>query len=126
MPTADLANDLIQFIDASPTPFHAVQEARRRLEAAGFRLLDEKEKWSLAPGDRFFVIRGGTSLAAFEIGNEKVDRAGFRLVGAHTDSPNLRLKPNAQYAKNGFHQLGVEVYGGVLWHTWLDRDLSLA
>ena len=122
----DHAQDLLAFIDASPTPFHAVQEARRRLEAAGFRVLDEKEHWALKPGDRFFVTRGATSLAAFELGQEPVDRAGFRLVGAHTDSPNLRLKPNAAYVKNGFHQLGVEVYGGVLWHTWLDRDLSIA
>jgi aspartyl aminopeptidase len=122
----DFAQDLLAFIDASPTPFHAVHEARRRLEAEGFRALDERERWSVKPGDRVFVSRGGTSIAAFEIGQEPIDRAGFRLVGAHTDSPNLRLKPNASYAKNGFHQLGIEVYGGALWHTWLDRDLSLA
>lgn len=122
----DLARDLLAFIDASPTPFHAVQEAVRRLEAEGFRPLDEREPWRVKAGDRVYVLRAGTSLAAFELGQEKVDRTGFRLVGAHTDSPNLRLKPNPQYAKNGCHQLGVEVYGGPLWHTWLDRDLSLA
>lgn len=122
----DLAQDLLAFIDASPTPFHAVQESIRRLETAGFRPLDEREPWTLAPGDRVYVVRAGTSLAAFELGQERVDRTGFRLVGAHTDSPNLRLKPNPQYAKAGCHQLGVEVYGGALWHTWLDRDLSLA
>jgi len=122
----DHARDLLAFIDASPTPFHAVQEAIRRLEAQGFQPLDERETWRLKAGDRVYVVRAGTSLAAFEVGQEKADRAGFRLVGAHTDSPNLRLKPNPQYVKVGAHQLGVEVYGGALWHTWLDRDLSLA
>lgn len=122
----DLAQDLLDFIDASPTPWHAVTEAVRRLDAAGFRRLDEREKWTLSAGDKVYVIRGGTSVAAFTIGKEPVDKAGFRLVGAHTDSPNLRLKPNPSYTKAGYHQLGVEVYGGVLLYTWLDRDLSMA
>jgi aspartyl aminopeptidase len=123
---AELAQDLLDFIDASPTPWHAVQETIRRLRAAGFRALDEREKWQLSPGDKVYVVRAGTSIAAFQLGSEPVDRAGFRLVGAHTDSPNLRLKPNPAYTKAGYAQLGVEVYGGVLWHTWLDRDLSMA
>ena len=123
---AKLADDLLEFIDASPTPWHAVEEVARRLSNEGFRRLDERERWTLKPGDRFFVVRAGTSIAAFQLGLEPVDRAGFRLVGAHTDSPNLRFKPNPSYAKAGYLQLGVEVYGGVLWHTWLDRDLSIA
>ncbi|MBX5484886.1 MAG: M18 family aminopeptidase [Myxococcaceae bacterium] len=122
----DLADDLLRYIDAAPTPWHAVAETTRRLEAAGFCRLDEREKWTLKAGDRVYVVRAGTSVAAFQLGTEPVDRTGFRLVGAHTDSPNLRLKPNAAYAKAGFQQLAVEVYGGVLWYTWLDRDLSLA
>ncbi len=124
--STDLANDLLSFIDASPTPWHAVAEAARRLEAAGYRRLDERERWAVAPGDKVYVTRAGSSLAAFHVGSEPLDRAGFRLIGAHTDSPNLRLKPNPAYAKAGHHQLGVEVYGGALWHTWLDRDLSIA
>jgi aspartyl aminopeptidase len=123
---ADLADDLLHFIDASPTPWHAVEEVARRLGSEGYRRLDERERWTLRPGDRVFAVRAGTSIGAFQIGMEPVDRAGFRLVGAHTDSPNLRLKPNPSYAKAGYQQLGVEVYGGVLWHTWLDRDLSIA
>lgn len=126
MHSSDLAQDLLDYIDASPTPWHAVAETSRRLESSGYRRLDEREPWALTPGEKVFVIRAGTSIAAFQIGTEPVDRAGFRIVGAHTDSPNLRLKPNPTYAKAGFQQLGVEVYGGVLWHTWLDRDLSLA
>lgn len=120
------ADDLLAFIDASPTPYHAVREGVRRLTARGYRALDEREPWELRPGDKVFVTRGDTSLAAFHLGRTPVDRAGFRLVGAHTDSPNLRLKPNAPVGRSGFHQLGVEVYGGVLFSTWMDRDLSLA
>ncbi|WP_342380782.1 M18 family aminopeptidase [Myxococcus stipitatus] len=124
--TDALANDLLAYIDASPTPYHAVRETARRLEQAGYRALDERESWSLEPGARVYVTRGDTSIAAFQLGTSPVDRAGFRLVGAHTDSPNLRLKPHAELARNGYRQLGVEVYGGVLLHTWTDRDLSLA
>ncbi|GMU08404.1 M18 family aminopeptidase [Corallococcus caeni] len=120
------ANDLLQYIDASPTPYHAVRETARRLTAAGFRELDERESWSLKPGDKVFVIRGDTSIAAFQLGTKPVDTTGFRLVGSHTDSPNLRLKPNAPVNRHGYQQLGVEIYGGVLLHTWTDRDLSLA
>jgi aspartyl aminopeptidase len=120
------ARDVLAYIDASPTPYHAVRETARRLEQQGYRALDEREPWSLKPGDRVYVIRGDTSIAAFHLGTAPVDRAGFRLVGSHTDSPNLRLKPNAAVSKNGYHQLGVEIYGGVLLSTWMDRDLSLA
>ncbi|MBJ6763055.1 M18 family aminopeptidase [Myxococcaceae bacterium JPH2] len=124
--TDALATDLLQYIDASPTPYHAVRETARRLTEAGYRPLDERESWSLKAGDRFFVVRGDTSIAAFHVGSRPVDQVGFRLVGAHTDSPNLRLKPNAQVSRHGYQQLGVEIYGGVLLHTWTDRDLSLA
>ena len=127
LPTPDAAaNDLLAFIDASPTPYHAVSEGRRRLEAHGYRALDERESWALQPGDKMYVTRGDTSLAAFHLGRAPVDRAGFRLVGAHTDSPNLRVKPQSQAGRAGYQQLGVEVYGGVLFSTWMDRDLSLA
>jgi aspartyl aminopeptidase len=125
-PDRDLADDLLAFVDASPTPYHACAEVVRRLEAAGFRRLDERERWTLAPGDRVFVTRGDTSLLAFVLGAEPLGSAGFRLVGAHTDSPNLRVKPRPEFTRFGSHQLGVEPYGGVLLHTWLDRDLSLA
>ena len=120
------ANDLLAYIDASPTPYHAVRETIRRLSAQGYRALDEREPWDLKPGDQVYVTRGDSSIAAFHVGRAPVDRAGFRLVGAHTDSPNLRLKPNFHLLRSGYHQLGVEVYGGVLFSTWLDRDLSLA
>lgn len=119
------ALDLIAFLDASPTPYHAVEEARRRLEAAGYRVLREHDAWELAAGDRGYAVRGG-SLVAFEIGSEEIAEAGLRVIGAHTDSPNLRVKPRADVKAHGYRQVAVEPYGGVLLHTWLDRDLALA
>ncbi len=123
---SDAARDLVAYIDASPTPYHAVAEAVRRLTRAGFRECTETELWSLDPGDRRFVVRHGGSLIAFQVGSESPVEGGFRIVGAHTDSPNLRLKPCADVVAQGYRQLAVEPYGGILLHTWLDRDLSLA
>ncbi len=117
--------DLLDYINASPTPYHCVHETARQLVAAGFTELDETAKWSLAPGSGHYLVRGG-SILAFRVGTSPAAEAGFRLIGAHTDSPNLRLKPKADVTKSGYQQLGVEVYGGVLNYTWLDRDLGLA
>jgi aspartyl aminopeptidase len=122
----DPVADLLAFIDRSPSPGHAVAEARRRLEAAGFRELSEADAWELSAGDRRFLVRGGGSLVAFEMGSASPVEGGFRVVGAHTDSPNLRLRPRADSASAGYARYAVEPYGGVLLHTWLDRDLSLA
>jgi aspartyl aminopeptidase len=116
--------DLLTFIDRSPTPFHAVQEMASTLSEKGFQELDETDAWGLASNGKYFLTRNGSSLIAFTVGS-KPDN-GFKIIGAHTDSPNLRLKPNAGFAKSGYLQLGVEVYGGVLLSTWTDRDLSLA
>lgn len=122
----DPADDLISYVNAAPTPWHAVLETVRRLEAAGYRRLDEAASWTVKPGDRVYVTRAGSTIAALEIGDAPPEQGGFRLIGAHTDSPNLRVKPNAQVERSGQHQIGVEIYGGVLLYTWLDRDLSLA
>jgi aspartyl aminopeptidase len=118
--------DLLHYIDACPTPYHAVAETAARLEAAGYRRLDEADSWDVAPGDKVYLVRGGGSLAAFRVGSAPPSEAGFQLIGAHTDSPNLRIKPNPELRRSGYEQLGVEPYGGVLLHTWIDRDLSLA
>ena len=123
--TDPVLTDLLAFLGDSPTPFHAVASAVTRLESAGFRTLAETDDWSsLAPG-RYTFVHGGSSLLAFVIPRKKRIK-GFRIVGAHTDSPNLRLKPTPEYTKEGYAQLGVEVYGGALLNSWLDRDLSLA
>lgn len=121
-----LAKDLLTYIDASPSPFHAVVETARRLQLAGYRQLNEGDAWELEPGARFFVVRGDATLAAFEVGTEAPEQAGFRLIGAHTDSPTLRIKPQPEVVREGHRQLAVEVYGGALYSTWLDRDLSIA
>ncbi len=118
-------DDLLAFLGQSPTPFHAVESATTRLAKAGFKPIAETDDWSaLAPG-RYAFAHGGSSVLAFVVPEAKRIR-GFRIVGAHTDSPNLRLKPTPEYTKEGYAQLGVEVYGGVLLNSWLDRDLSLA
>lgn len=122
----DLVADLLRFIDGSPTPYHAVESTISLLEEAGFARLDERSVWSLSPGERAYVVRSGGSVAAFEVGTKPPAEVGFRIVGAHTDSPNLRIKPVADVRAHGYQQLAVEPYGGVLLHTWLDRDLSLA
>ena len=118
----DLAG-LRSFLDASPSPFHAVATAASLLDAAGFSALDETEPWTTSVG-RHYVVRGGSLVAWSLDGPEQLD-GGFRLVGAHTDSPNLRIKPRPDTGRAGYRQLAVEVYGGVLLNSWLDRDLGL-
>lgn len=120
------AQDLLDFIDASPSPWHAVATAGQRLLAQGFTRLDETERWQLESGGRYFVVRGGSSVIAFVLGRDAVAESGFTLIGAHTDSPGLRLKPRAAHASEGMVRLGVEVYGGPILATFADRDLSLA
>lgn len=120
------ALDLCRYVGASPSPFHAADETVRRLDAAGFSSLDEGAPWSLKAGDARYVVRGGASVIAFRVGDRSPVESGFLIIGAHTDSPNLRLKPRPACGKEGYAQLGVEMYGGVLLYTWLDRDLGVA
>ena len=118
------ARRLLTFIDASPSPFHACAAATERLEVAGYRALEEPDAWDGGPG-RHFVRRGG-SLVAWAAGPHHRAADGFRIIGAHTDSPNLRLKPHPDAGRVGYRQLAVEVYGGALLNSWLDRDLGLS
>jgi aspartyl aminopeptidase len=118
--------DLLSFLHGAPTPFHAVEEARTRLSAAGFVPLSEAASWDkLAPG-AYYVTSSETNLVAFVVPPQASARTQFRIIGAHTDSPNLRLKPHAAYKNEGYVQLAIEVYGGALLNSWLDRDLGLA
>ncbi len=119
-------HDLLEFIDRSPTPFHAVKEMKDLLTQQGFTELKESNAWNLANNGKYFLTRNDSSLIGFIVGTKTQDASGFKIIGAHTDSPNLKLKPNSAYDKKGYLQLGVEVYGGVLLTTWTDRDLSLA
>ncbi len=118
--------DLLDFIDVSPSPWHAVASIEKRLQRHQFTKLDEKEKWQLQANSRYYVVRDDSSIIVFITGNKPLAETGFKIVGAHTDSPGLRLKPNAPHAKDGLLRLGVEVYGGPILATFTDRDLSLA
>ncbi|MBV2234586.1 MAG: M18 family aminopeptidase [Sterolibacterium sp.] len=120
------ALDLIDFIEASPSPWHAVATAVARLQAAGYVELKETACWQLTAGGRYYVVRGGASLLAFVVGSQPLVDSGFRIVGAHTDSPGLRLKPQPTLIGDGLLRLAVEVYGGPILATFADRDLSLA
>ncbi|NLH48872.1 MAG: M18 family aminopeptidase [Myxococcales bacterium] len=120
------AQDLLEYLETSPTAAHAVQAAAHRLADAGFFELREGDSWDLGAGDAFFVRRGRGALLTGVVGIMPPAEAGFRVVGTHADVPALRLKPNAPYAKEGYRQLGVEVYGGPILATWTDRDLTLA
>ncbi|MDA9366634.1 M18 family aminopeptidase, partial [Pseudomonadales bacterium] len=116
---------LMSYLDQSPTPFHAVSSMLNRLQSQGFNLLDERDDWLLTPG-KYVVTRNDSSLIAFVLGSEDPVNSGLRIVGAHTDSPCLKVKPKPENYLNGYLNIGVEVYGGVLLNPWFDRDLSLA
>lgn len=120
------AQALLDFIDTSPSPWHAVDSTKVLLDANGFKPLIENQPWQFRKNGRYYVVRDGASIIAFVIGDNPLVETGFRIVGAHTDSPSLRLKPKAAFASQGIAQLGVEVYGGPILATFTDRDLSLA
>ncbi len=126
MTQSEITRDLMDFIQASPTPFHATRALRQRLLDAGFEELDERDDWILRADGRYLVVRNGSSLIAFCTGATGTLPQGIRMVGAHTDSPCLRVKPQPELTQQSFLQLGVEVYGGALLAPWFDRDLSLA
>ena len=117
---------LIEFIDASPSPWHAVKSVERLLSAFDFSPLDEKASWQLQPCGRYYVIRDDSSIIIFVVGHKPLAESGFKIIGAHTDSPGLRIKPNATNVLEGWVRLTVDVYGGPILATFTDRDLSLA
>ena len=121
----EVADDLLAFIDAAPSPWHAAAVMASRLEAMGFEELREDETWRLSPGRGYFVRRGGASLIAFRIGSDP-GASGLRIIGAHTDSPGFRVRPQPQAGAQTPATLGVEIYGGPIIATFADRDLGLA
>ncbi len=118
--------NLLDFIDASPSPWHAVKSVETQLLAFQFVKLNETVKWELQQGGRYYVIRDDSSIIIFVQGQKPLVETGFKIIGAHTDSPGLRIKPNAASGLDGLLRLGVEVYGGPIIATFTDRDLSLA
>ncbi len=117
---------LCQFLDASPTPFHAVEMMKAKLRQHNYKALDERESWGKLPAGRYYVTRNDSSIVAFNLPDKDLAEIGFRMVGAHTDSPCLQVKPQPEKCNHSLWQLGVEVYGGALLNPWFDRDLSLA
>ncbi|AOH46449.1 M18 family aminopeptidase [Propionibacterium sp. NM47_B9-13] len=124
VPASDHTRDIISFVEASPTSYHAAAELAQRLERTGFHRLDETEAWSSVEG-RHYVVRDG-AVIAWITPAKVTPRLGVRIVGSHTDSPSFKLKPNATVTNQGWQQVGMEVYGGGLLNSWLDRDLGLS
>ncbi|KAG6006663.1 hypothetical protein E4U21_006808 [Claviceps maximensis] len=122
------ALDFVDFVNDSPTPYHATQTAARRFENAGFKLIKERDPWAstLQPGGKYYLTRNGSTIVAFAIGRKWRPGNAISIVGAHTDSCCLRLKPVSKKTNVGYLQVGVEAYGGGIWHSWFDRDLSIA
>ncbi|MEN4052343.1 MULTISPECIES: M18 family aminopeptidase [Sulfurimonas] len=119
----DFNEGLLGFLDASPTPFHATQNMAAMFSNAGFKELREDEKWKLTAGEKYYVTRNDSSIIAFTYPKEEKN---YLMIGAHTDSPNLKLKPNPVIKEHGVVKFGVESYGGLLLNPWFDRDLSIA
>ena len=116
---------LFDFIDASPTAFHAVANICSELEAAGFDRLEEGSSWALVPGRGYFVTRNMSSVIAFRLPEGGAD--SYRIIAAHSDSPTFKIKENAELSVRGkYVKLNVERYGGMLFSTWFDRPLSVA
>ncbi|MFF2514876.1 M18 family aminopeptidase [Streptomyces sp. NPDC058086] len=126
-PTHDRSHsdDLLSFIRSSPSPYHVVANAAQRLEKAGFQELRETDDWTAGAEGGRYVVRAGALLAWYVPAGAPA-RTPFRIVGAHTDSPNLRIKPEPDTGSAGWRQIAVEIYGGVPHNTWLDRDLGIS
>lgn len=123
----ELALDLVDFLYKSPTEYHSVKTIKERLDSNGFNEIKENEKWNLQKEGKYYVIKNGSALIAFEVGNGDVEEDGFRLIGAHTDSPGFRIKSNPEMVAEGkYLKLNTEVYGGPILYTWFDRPLGLA
>lgn len=121
------ANELIDFCYESPTPYHAVINAERLLIKNDFTQLFADEKWKIEKGKKYFCKKNDSAIIAFKAGTGSINKYGFRIAAAHTDSPCIKIKPNpGTIAENSFLKLNIEVYGGPIISTWLDRPLSIA
>lgn len=122
-----LALELIDFLYDSPSACHGVKATQRILEKNGFIEIKESDKWNLEAKGKYYVIKNDSALIAFEVGTGDIEETGLRLIGAHTDVPGFRIKPNPQMISEGkYVKLNTEVYGGPILYTWFDRPLSIA
>jgi aspartyl aminopeptidase len=123
----DFAKGLIDFVYDSPSVFHAIDITKKMLENHGFAELKEEDRWKLQKGGKYFMVKNHSALAAFVVGTGAVQENGFKIIGAHTDSPTFRIKPSAEMTvENHYVKLDTEVYGGPILNTWLDRPLAVA
>ena len=120
------ANRLIDFIKNSPTSFHVVQNATEILKKNGFSELLFDSNWELEKGGKYFVTQNGSSFIAFIVGTGDIKHKGFKIVGVHADSPDIRIKPNPEMVTEHYLKFNIEVYGGPILNTWFDRPLSIA
>jgi aspartyl aminopeptidase len=114
-PPSEEAQAFVDFINASPSPFHTVHESVQRLEKAGFQKLSERSEWQLGRKGKYYFTRNGSSVVAFVVGGQYKTGNGFTIVGAHTDSPCLKVKPVSKKEHVGFLEVGVQLYGGGIW-----------
>ena len=123
----DLAHGFIKFVNEAISPYHAVRWFADHLNQKGFHELKEVENWQLEAGKKYYFTRNFTTIVAFTVGQKfNANQTGFNLIGAHTDSPCLKLNPVSKATNKGIEQCVVGLYGGGLWHTWFDRDLVVA
>lgn len=122
-----LAQELIDFLYESPTAYHAANSVKDILDKEGFEEIFEKDSWNLKKGGKYYLVKNNSAVIAFKVGNGDIEKDGFRLIGAHTDAPGFKIKPNAEM-KTGDHyvRLNTEVYGGPILYTWFDRPLGVA
>jgi len=125
-PPPQEAVDCVAYLNDAWTPYHSVLATCKELLAAGFQEISERDAWSLAPGGKYFFTRNMSAVTAFAVGAKYAPGEGFIIIGAHTDSPCPKLKPNTKTSGAGFLQVRVQNYGGGLWYTWFDRDLGIA
>ena len=123
----NFANIAINTLKKSVSPYNFVEHAKQELKAANFTQIYESEAWNLEPGKKYFYTRNNSCVIAFNIGKKFSPEDGcFKIIGAHTDSPSLRIAPNSYNPSGELERYNVQTYGGGLWYTWLDRDLSIA
>lgn len=123
----EFAKELIDFIYESPSAFHAVLNVKNILKDNGFTELKEEDKWEISKGGKYYVTKNDSAIVAFIAGTGNVEEDGFKIIGAHTDSPTFRIKPDPEMiAENAYLKLNTEVYGGPILSTWMDRPLSIA
>lgn len=126
MTISNFNSTLFDFLEASPTPFHAIEQLENNFNANGFIKLQEGDSWTLEKGKSYYVCRQQGAMVAFTLGEDEEAVDGFRILTAHSDSPCLQVKPTPDFNTKKYSQLGVEVYGGSLLSPWFDRDLTLA